>query len=63
MCFTKLSGLVLCSLMLFVSRSADFQIPLKDVNLCRVRSLFRLRLFQMLQLEIVEVGNGVGFSP
>jgi len=63
MCFTKLSGLVLCSLMLLVSRSADFQIPPKDVNLCRVRSLFRLRSFHMLQPEIVEVCDSIGFSP
>jgi hypothetical protein len=49
--------------MLLVSRSADFQIPPKDVNLCRLRSLFRLRSFHMLQPEIVEVCDSIGFSP
>jgi hypothetical protein len=63
MCFTKLSGLVLCSLMLLVSRSADFHIPPKDVNLCRVRSLSHLRSFHMLQLEIVEVCDGIRLGP
>jgi hypothetical protein len=63
MCFTKLSGLVLCSHMLLVSRSVDFHIPPKDVSPCRVRSLSCLRSFHMLQLEIIEVGDGIGFSP
>ena len=31
--------------------------------LYRVRALSRLRSSHMLQLEIVEVGDGIGFSP
>jgi hypothetical protein len=31
--------------------------------LYRVRSLSRLRSFHVLQLEIIEVGDGIGFSP
>jgi hypothetical protein len=37
MCFTQLSRQVLRSHILLVSRSADFHIPPKDVNPCRVR--------------------------
>jgi hypothetical protein len=63
MCFTQLSGQVLRSHILLVSHSGDIHIPPEDANPYRVRSLSRLRSFHMLQLEIIKVGDGIGFSP
>jgi hypothetical protein len=63
MCFATRNGQVLRSHMLLVSHSADIHIPPEDANPYRVRSMSRLLLFHMLQLEIVEVGDGIGFRP
>ena len=61
--FTQLSSQVLQSHILLVSYSADFHIPPKDVNPCRMRSLSHLCSFHKLQLEIIEVCDGIGFRP
>jgi len=61
--FTQLSSQVLQSHILLVSYSADFHIPTKNVNPCRVRSLSRLCSFHKLQPEIIEVCDGIGFRP
>jgi len=63
MCFATRNGQVLRLHMLLVSRSANFHIPPEDVYPCRVRSLSRLLSFHMLQLEIIEVGDGIRLGP
>src|SRR6266850_6029860 len=61
--FTQLSSQVLQSHILLVSYSADFDMPPKAVNPCRVRPLSCVRSFHMLQPEIIEVCDGIGFRP